>query len=293
MSARLLNPYQNPSGQWWRGNFHGHTAEHSPCATVPLAAAIGKYRGVGARFMAVTDHDHVSDLSAVRLLFPDMVLLEGFEYSSCENVLFVGDKVPDLFDWPLNEAIAAATALLTIVAHPEPQPGSGYWTYEKVMFLDLLPDGVEIYNGHYGTPAMRALGNQPQYTQFWDELLTAGHRVWGFANDDSHEPPDFDNAFNMVLVDEPTPAGVVAAAKRGRCYGSTGLLLKDLTVNGGQIRVTVSGSATGRFVGPGGRVLATAKGTAFSFSSRGEAYVRFEAEGRQGMLFLQPMFRAV
>jgi len=43
--------------------------------------------------------------------------------------------------------------------------------------------GIEVYDGviehHPGAPTA---------TDRWDQLLSAGHRVWGFANDGSHRP---------------------------------------------------------------------------------------------------------
>jgi len=32
------------------------------------------------------------------------------------------------------------------------------------------------------------------YADFWNELLTAGHRLWGVANDDFHDPDDFEKS---------------------------------------------------------------------------------------------------
>jgi hypothetical protein len=157
--------------------------------------------------------------------------------------------------------------------------------------LGTWTDGTEVYNGHYGIERALAQGRWPLYTEFWDELLTAGHRLWGYANDDFHDPDDFGNAFNMVLVDEISPAAVIVAAKAGRCYGSTGILLEEVTAEGGQILVEVNAESVGRFVGPGGTELATHEGSRFTYAVGDETYVRFEAEGEIGRIFLQPMFR--
>ena len=81
---------------------------------MPLADGIRRYRAAGAGFMAVTDHDHVSDLSEARARYPDMAFLEGFEHSTAENILFVGEHVPPLYRLPVEEALAAADGLLTV-----------------------------------------------------------------------------------------------------------------------------------------------------------------------------------
>lgn len=291
MSRRRHNPYTNPQGTWIRGSFHGHCCEHSACASVPLAQSVRQYRDLGAGFVTLTDHDVITDLSQLRRQYPELVLLHGFEYSTRENVLFVGPEVEPLYRLSLEQALAAATELLTVVCHPQPYAsGRPYWTLEMLAGLGRWPDGVEVYNGHYGIPSALAQGRWPLYSSFWDELLSAGHRLWGFANDDFHDPADFDNAFNMVLVEERTPAGVVRAAKQGRSYASTGLLLHHVDLSDDEILVETAQPCNGRFVGPGGTALSQGEGTRFNYRPADEAYVRFEAKGQAGRLFLQPMF---
>ena len=294
MSTRLDNPYRDARGQWIRGSFHGHCSEHSACASVPLDESVKRYWEVGAGFVALTDHDLVTDLSEIQTRYEDLVFLHGFEYSTRENVIFVGPQVGPLYQRSLEEALAEAGGLLTIVCHPQPNGAAReYWTLDKLSALGVWPDGVEVYNGHYGIERALAAGRWPLYADFWDELLTAGNRIWGFANDDFHDYEDFDNAFNMVLVEQKTPQAVVAAAKSGRCYASTGLLLKSVEEEHGRIRVEVDAPCKGTFIGPGGQRLAAAEGVFFEYTAGDEAYVRFEAEGTTGRIFLQPMFRSI
>lgn len=292
MASHLSNPYAGCGtgrGAWIRGNLHGHSSEHSGCSSVPLDAGIQRYRAAGAGFMAVTDHDHVSDLSAARARCPGMVFLEGFEHSLAENVLFIGEKVPPLHRLSMADALAAADGLLTVVCHPRPRQRDDYWTVEKILALSPRPTGIEVYNGHYnGTHSLLNRKN-PLYTDTWDGLLSRGARMWGYANDDFHDPPDFGRAWNMAWVDAPTPSSVLAALAAGRCYGTTGLLLESVAVEDALVAVRLAGDAEGRFVGPRGRVLAQSAGREFVWRHRGEAYVRFEARGTAGRLWLQPL----
>lgn len=291
MGTELNNPYRDQQGQWIRGSFHGHCSEHSACASVPLAESVSRYSEVGAGFVALTDHDVVTDLAAMQARYGDLAFLHGFEYSTRENVIFVGPEVGPLYELSLEEALGQAGELLTVVCHPQPNGAAReYWTRAKLEALGVWPDGIEVYNGHYGIERALAAGRWPLYAEFWDELLTAGHRLWGFANDDFHDPEDFDNAFNMVLVEEVTPQAVVAAAKRGRCYASTGLLLQSVAEEDGRIVVEVDAPCAGAFVGPGGVKLAESEGMRFEYRAGEEAYVRFEGEGETGRIFLQPMF---
>ena len=287
----MVNPYANLTGQWVRGSFHGHCSENSSCASVPLEESVRRYHEVGAGFVTLTDHDVVTDLETVAGAYPDLAFLPGFEYSTRENVVFVGPGVGPLYELTLEEALRRSSDFLTIVAHPL-RYGSlrDYWTLPMVEALGTMPDGTEVYNGHYGIESALASGRWPLYTEFWDALLTAGHRLWGFANDDFHDPEDFGNAFNVVCVEEATPDAIVRAAKRGQCYASTGLRMADVSEAGGKISVKVDAPCVGAFVGPGGEVLLRDEGTVFAYRAKHEAYVRFEAEGETGRLFLQPMF---
>ncbi|MBU4199255.1 MAG: hypothetical protein KKG09_02100 [Verrucomicrobia bacterium] len=290
MSVRLANPYRDIPGHWIRANFHGHTKANSPCANVPLNQAAQMYHDIGARIMAVTDHDVVTDLETMKKTYPDMIFLQGFEYSRRENLLFIGETVPPLYEFTLEEALERAKGLLTIVCHPQPRKNEIYWTYEKILALGRLPDGIEIFNGHYGTPFMRAKGFIPQYTALWDEFLTKGHRIWGFANDDFHEMEDFNNAYNMVLVDNISIQSVLQSARNGCFYATTGLKLNRIMEHDGHIAVTLETSGLGRFIGPGGKILKESEGCQFEYQATDEAYLRFEANGSTGRLFLQPMF---
>jgi hypothetical protein len=295
VTPRLLDPYEGCStgrGAWIRGNLHGHSREHSGCSSVPLDDGIERYLAAGAGFLAVTDHDHVTDLSAARARYPGIAFLEGFEHSCAENVLFIGEQVPPLHRLSMAGALAAADGLLTVVCHPRPRLRDDYWTVEKILALSPRPTGIEVYNGHYIDTHSVLNRTNPLYTDTWDGVLSRGARMWGYANDDFHNPPDFGRAWNMAWVEAPTPSAVLAALASGRCYGTTGLLLESITVEGERLAVRLAGDAEGRFVGPCGRVLARSEGREFAWRHDGGAYVRFEAQGDAGMLWLQPLHAA-
>ena len=96
-SVKLLNPYARQSGIWVRGSFHGHCSENSSCASVPLAESVHRYHDVGAGFVTLTDHDIITDLSVVNAEYPDLAFIQGFEYSTRENVVFAGPGVRPVF----------------------------------------------------------------------------------------------------------------------------------------------------------------------------------------------------
>lgn len=291
MADGLIHPYNDLEGIWVRGSFHGHCSENSRCASVPLSESVSWYSDLGVGFVTLTDHDCVTDLEPMRQAYPKLTFLEGFEYSSRENVLFAGPHVEPLYERSLEEALHSASDLLTVVCHPRPHAdGMDYWTRPMLEELGVWPDGIEVYNGHYGTPSATRGGRWPLYSEFWDELLTAGHRLWGYANDDFHSKEDFSNAFNMVLVKEKTPMAITQTAKAGRCYASTGLLLSQFNENAGRIHVETSEPCEGTFVGPNGVELHRSKGNQFEYTVGREDYVRFEGNGATGRIFLQPIW---
>ena len=290
MKGEYVSSYSDGVGTWVRGSFHGHCSENSSCASVPLRESVRNYQEVGAGFVTLTDHDTITDLTDVASAHPELILIPGFEYSTRENVVFAGPGVTPLYGQSLEDALEAASDLLTIVAHPKRWQDREYWTLPMLESLGVWPDGTEVFNGHYGLPSALAKGRWPLYNDFWDEILTAGHRLWGYANDDFHDPEDFGNAWNMVLVEERSAAGVIQSAKAGRCYATTGLLMESFEIEGGQISVVTAENCRGRFIGPGGEELQSTEGTRFTYTPRGEAYVRFEGKGGAGWLFPQPAF---
>lgn len=302
--SHFIHPYAGCTGTWVRGNLHGHCSESSACASVPLFTGIENHRKAGARFLALTDHDTVTDLDAARARWPEMTFLEGFEWSRSQNILFIGETVPPLYEQSLRDALTRGRAqgLLTVICHPKPHRNRDYWTVLMILALDPQPVGIEVFNSHYSRPLHVDPAPNPLYTDTWDALLTRGRRLWGFANDDSHDPGDFGHTATYANVADLSAPAVMSAVMAGRFYGSTGLLLEEVSMEevpmdgdemkGDEISVRLDSDASGRFIGPVGRVLSETRGRQFSCRASGEAYVRFEAEGPAGRIFLQPFFRS-
>ena len=291
MTSTYGNPYESMGTSWLRGNLHCHTSEHSGCASVPLRDGVAKYVQAGYDFLAITDHNHLTDLAEVRQEAGDMLLLGGFEHSTTQHTLFVGEQVKRLYRRRLGAAIHRAGDLVTVIAHPAPWSDRAYTGHGVLDTVGGVPVGMEIHNGHYGIPSALAKGKSPRYTHIWDELLSEGIRLWGFCSDDFHDPEDFANAFLMVQAEDRSVRALLHALRLGRFYGSTGLLARTIEGSGGSLAVQTATESRGCFVGPGGEILSAETGTHFAFGATDELYVRFEAEGESGSLFTQPLFR--
>jgi len=285
------NPYAGAAGHWIRCNFHTHSMEYSVCGSVPMEESIRQYAAIPSQVLALTDHNHISLMTDIQPRFPTLLLLPGFEHSQERDMLFVGTRDAVLTTLPLAEALRQAVGAVTIVCHPDLAPGTEYWSLARIHALPVLPDCLEVYNGHYSTPRMRGNGGNPRYAHVWDALLTEGCRIWGVGNDDFHDPEDFSNAFTMLMVRECNEKAVIDAMKHGHSFASTGLLMRQFRLEANRIGIETIQPCDGEFIGPGGAVLAASSGCHFHYSLKGESYVRFEGLGDAGLLFTQPVFR--
>ena len=137
---------------------------------------------------------------------------------------------------PAQPAIdeANATRGFIIVNHPNWQAGFDHCSMERLReWSGYL--GMEIYNGVIGR-----LEGSPYALEKWETLLTEGRRVWGFANDDSHEASDVALGWNVAYVLERTCEAIVAALRSGRFYASTGVEITNIEVTGLRVRLETS-----------------------------------------------------
>ena len=116
---------------------------------------------------------------------------------------------------------------------------------------------LEIYNGH---PLVNNLGggDRPGVEQVWDQLLTAGQRVYGIAVDDAHyfkrpwDPmaPRPGRGWVMVQAPRLEASALMTSLEEGAFYASTGVELEAyaadraaITLRSGQGRHPLSNRA--------------------------------------------------
>jgi hypothetical protein len=279
------DPYDIP-GRWYKGNLHTHTTQSD--GRLSPAEAVQWYDQNGYDFVALTDHDRFCDpvplQPATRL-----ALIPGFEYScgvvSEAHMLCLG--VRRAYRGRYQEALTTTRALggMAIFCHPN-WIREDLWSPEAMSTL-LYCSGMEIYNHVITRLVGRALA-----TDDWDAMLSRGHLLWGYANQDAHRLEDFGHAWNMVLARSGTVESLLSGLANGHCYASTGLAFRRIGYDDGVIQAGLESRARIRFVGPQGHVLGEQRGTDASFRPAGEAYVRIEAEGDDGrQAWSQPFWR--
>jgi hypothetical protein len=108
----------------------------------------------------------------------------------------------------------------------------------------------EVYNGH---PQVHNYGDsvRPGTEFMWDKINIAYHRknqplMYGLATDDSHNYHLFGTTYSnagrgwvMVLADTLSPASLIRAMEEGQFYATTGVILDEIKVAFGALRVDV------------------------------------------------------
>jgi len=289
--AMLTHPYDlTAPGQWLRGNLHAHTTR-SDGKNQPQEV-LDAYAALGHGFLMISDHDvHTGPEDYAGWDCHDMIMLPGNEVTaSGPHMLHVDSdrKVPPHFNRQLVMDQVAQTQGFVVLNHPNWQET---FDHCSMAYMNLWNGyiGLEIYNGVIGR-----LDGSPYATNKWDMLLTSGRRVWGFVNDDSHDASqDIGLGWNVAYVTDATPAGVVEALRAGRFYGSTGVEITKIQVDGGRIRIETSNAQRIVALRDVGKRFAVADGNAIEVEVPDSAkYVRFECWGEgERFAWTQPFWR--
>ncbi len=278
-----------------KGNIHTHTklsdGDHDP-PDVYLW-----YRERGYNFLAITDHNQLTDPGRYRLLerakrfvmiTGEEVTMRGAGKQVHVNALCtthtIGGKTFDTQGEALRWAVREITGQggVALVNHPN-------WDWALTAADLPAARGAQLLEISSGHPYVHTLGDETHLSHeaIWDATLGAGLGFAGVAVDDAHiyGPHAPENAARpgrawiQVFAPEATREAICDALGRGRLYSSTGVTLKRIAVKDDTYAVyPLDTSAEVEFVGLGGRVLqhgkAGADGAARYQLTGGEGYVR-------------------
>ena len=235
---------------WLKGSTHVH-AKPSGDSTVPIDEVIKWYEDRGYDFIAITDHNRVSEIDnadthghvALRDADPNnpkaLVVLSGIELthnpSGClppgdkskkcrihVNVLGPTARPGGKLEWAERHSHERLdmyqAAMLTsraldgvLVQINHPQ---WFWGMTGDVLSELAKRGatlVEIANVQF-TKWNKGDKDHPSTEQLWDDVLGRGLTMWGIASDDAHDYPGLGHHRNMKW-----PAGggwIVVKARR-------------------------------------------------------------------------------
>lgn len=304
-----------------------HTGRSADSATPP-EVAVRWYAERGFDFIVVTDHNTVTRVAGQN----GMLVLPGIEltqnYRSCDPApaernacllhvtgLFVGAEMEQVeFSYPdsfgrgelYQRAVdkALASGGLAMLNHP-----NFHYAADADLLVSLAGRGVSLVEIANQAVDSHNEGDadHPSTEAMWDAALTRGAHVFGTATDDAHHYDDAsavralghtaytgDRGFVMVHADK-SPEAIRAAIAKGDFYGSTGVVLEEVTLGPKRLHVVSTTDVTFEVIGTGGVVVATSHGRSLDFdsSTAKPGYLRVRVRDVAGrMAFTQPWFPA-
>lgn len=251
----MLSAFSAP-GRFWKGNLHTHS-NRSDGALEP-AEVCRRYREAGYDFLCLSDH-FLSQFS-FPLTDTREYRTEGFttligaelhapatHLGDLWHILAVGlphdfTATPEGEDGPALARRAAAAGAFVGIAHPQ-------WyglDFTDGLALDAA-HAVEIYNH-----TCEMLSARPDGVALFDNLMTRGRQLTGFASDDAHfHANDSFGGWVHVKAETLAPEALLAALKAGNYYASTGPEIVSLDRAGDTLRVAASPVRSIVLAGPG------------------------------------------
>lgn len=229
-------PYQKNSA-WYKGTVHVHT-NNSSCGHYPIEEVCAIYGDeiIHYDFIAITDHMMTTKHDSAQ---GSLLVFEGQEFKRSQRQI-LGVDIRNIEDDPddlsnhqvLIDEINHQDGL-AIICHPHIYDDS-YWPIEELIELRGY-SGLEIYNHNV---KMNNAG-RANAIDCWDSLLTAGVRVWGYANDDMHHVSRIGGGFLMVQATGRSKPEIKKALKDGAFYSSTGAFFTKLYCEDGILQCSL------------------------------------------------------
>ncbi len=295
---------------WYKGNIHCHT-KNSDGLSSP-EKVIKWYQKNGYNFISITDHntltavEKVPDTSSPFLLIPGEEVTDSFNKKPVHTVALNirslvlpqhGDSIKKTLQRDIN-AINEAGGIAQI-NHPHWRWSFDAQSLENITGAVLL----EVFNTNLECNNEGA-GGYPGTEEMWDQLLTRGVRIYGTAADDAHyyegthnrEHSYAGSGWIMVRAPKLTAGDIINSLKSGNFYGTTGVLLNNVTVNEHEYAIEVAPLRDCRFtilfIGKNGEVLKKENGTKSRYLFKGdELYVRAKVIATSGEFAItQPVF---
>lgn len=287
VNVQLCSPYSNCPLPWLRGNLHCHSTNSDGCSTPQ--EIVDQYAQQGYDFLAITDHDYLTDPST--LDSRGLVLLAGSEVTAHGPDLLHLDAPRKVMPSADRQQVLAEIAQVggwAVANHPNWGEAFCHVTQAELERWQGYV-GIEIYNA-----IIRFLAGSPLATDRWDRLLSAGRRVWGFANDDSHAPEHVGKAWNVVQCAERTRTAICDALRCGRFYASTGVVIDEIRTEDHTLYLRAADAEQIVLLSDHGVRRASAEGGQLAYvcpPDAGWTYLRAECYGRgEAMAWTQPFF---
>ena len=299
-------------GRWFKGNTHAHTTNSD--GDSPPEYVAQWYREAGYDFLVLSDHYVFTDPATLSHLTDDgFILIPGEEVTSAfeaspihVNALNIDETIDARTGRDVTSTLQANVDAIREaggvphINHPNFEWAFGAKELARVQRTKLL----EIFNGH-PTVHNEGGGGFPSLERIWDLLLTGGKEMYGIAVDDAHH---FQGEFRAgranpgrgwvkVWAERLDPLAIVESLEAGRFFASTGVDLRDVTVDDRGMRLDIVPQEgrfryTTTFIGADGEVLGIDPTLTPTYRFKGtEMYVRALVERSDGArAWVQPHF---
>ncbi|MFN8624252.1 MAG: CehA/McbA family metallohydrolase [Chloroflexota bacterium] len=290
---------------WYRGNLHTHTTNSD--GDSPPDVVTAWYRDAGYDFLALTDHDVLTDPDALRGVAGPMLLIHGEEVTSGDahvNGFGLSAAVAPRFGADVIDTLQQdIDAIRAGGGVPQVNHPNYVWQaspadlamLERLTLFEVFNGGPDVNNfGRPGRPAM---------DEAWDIVLTMGRRLWGTATDDAHHFQVWGRPYSnpgrgwvVVRATHCREAELLTNLEAGEFYATTGLEIEDLAIGADEIAIDIATRGdqhyTTRFIGRGGQLLDVQHGASPRYRITGhEGYVRARLDDSDGLsAWIQPRF---
>lgn len=274
---RVLDPYAC-GGQDRKAQLHCHTTASD--GQYAAEAVVARYRSCGFSFVALTDHDRLSDTTG--LSDHEVCVVSGVEVTVPRPVHPLGPHVGCLAVSRVprsrkpEDVFAEVEAAGGVAGLNHPSWTGNLWTARWRASEVRRLRGVrfvEVWNPHSDPDAD---------TQVWVEAVRAhgpAYPVSPVAADDFHRDAQFGRAWTVVRTEALDAGALVEALRRGSVYATTGPQAR-FAVRDGAV-VVESDAAVVRFFDAAGRLrLEVPRGMAEYEPGRADGFVRAECLGR-------------
>ncbi|MDH7482915.1 MAG: CehA/McbA family metallohydrolase [Armatimonadota bacterium] len=278
--SNISNAAKVEKWMWARGSLHAHTTNSD--GDSPPQVVADWYRENGYNFLAITDHEKLTDPVPLDnnpndnfiLITGEELAMPGKESPIHANAFGITEtiKAPNR---TLNAGRSVRRLVETIrdaggipmVNHPNWEKGL---LHTDLLYIDgpYILEIANMGNGSLNEGNLARLSTE----QIWDYLLSNGKEVYAAATDDMHSIKDGPTGPNgpgkgwvVAKVPELTPKAVLTALSKGDFYASTGVELEDYSFDGERFYIKVrpkpGKSYMIRFVGKWGSILQETMGT--------------------------------
>lgn len=297
LSLKFYNPYYefyDQGRRWFKSGFHIHATPEETDNSVSIEKALEIYKGAGYDVAMISGQSDYYDTTKLGEKY-GIKTINGEEYIGQDGILLIGTQ--EFIDGTPQEAVDACNRQggVAVIAHPN-------WISHFETIPALSAQVRSQLKGYIGieivTPCIfDRFKGAGEATDVWDEMLSHGNAVWGFANDDFHAYHDAARAWTMICAKSDSFEDLKEAMLAGSLYASTGLVLKDFVFDGKSLYVTCKyrffedDSILYTAIGKGGKILQEGRGREITYQIQGnEEYVRIEAVGKSGAkLWCQPI----